>query len=140
MTSHSFKYNFLSLVLPPCPLTRSITLSSHSFYHRANSLYLPPYPLASYNSTYSFYRHVNSLILPLCHLTLSNATFTQLFYHDFPVNLLPFPFSPNELTHAATFVISFLFPRLTSYYRYVSGDFRLSIGDRLICKFDTGGC
>ena len=29
--------------------------------------------------------------------------------------------------------------RLTSYYRYVSGDFRLSIGDRLICKFDTGG-
>ena len=29
--------------------------------------------------------------------------------------------------------------RLTSYYRYVSGDFRLSVGDRLICKFDTGG-
>ena len=29
--------------------------------------------------------------------------------------------------------------RLTSYYRYVSGDFRLSIEDRLICKFDTGG-
>ena len=27
--------------------------------------------------------------------------------------------------------------RLTSYYRYVSGDFRLSIGDGLICKFDT---
>ena len=29
--------------------------------------------------------------------------------------------------------------RLTSYYRCVSGDFRLSIGDMLICKFDTGG-
>ena len=26
--------------------------------------------------------------------------------------------------------------RLTSYYRYVSGDYRLSIGERLICKFD----
>ena len=29
--------------------------------------------------------------------------------------------------------------RLTRYYQYVSGDCRLSIGDRLICKFDTGG-
>ena len=29
--------------------------------------------------------------------------------------------------------------RLTSYYRCVSGYFRLSIGDMLICKFDTGG-
>ena len=29
--------------------------------------------------------------------------------------------------------------RLTSYYRYVSGDFRLSMVNRLICKFDTGG-
>ena len=29
--------------------------------------------------------------------------------------------------------------RLASYYRFVSGDFRLSIGDRLICKFDTVG-
>ena len=26
--------------------------------------------------------------------------------------------------------------RLTRYYRYVSGDFRLSIGVRIICKFD----
>ena len=25
------------------------------------------------------------------------------------------------------------------YYRYVSGDFRLAIGDRLSCTFDTGG-
>ena len=24
-------------------------------------------------------------------------------------------------------------------YRYESGDFTLSIGDRVICKFDTGG-
>ena len=24
-------------------------------------------------------------------------------------------------------------------YRYVSGEFRLAIGDRLSCKFDTGG-
>ena len=30
--------------------------------------------------------------------------------------------------------------RLASHYRYVSGDFILiSIGDRLIGKFDTGG-
>ena len=29
--------------------------------------------------------------------------------------------------------------RLASYYRYVSGDFTLSMGDRLIFKFDAGG-
>ena len=29
--------------------------------------------------------------------------------------------------------------RLIGDYRYVSGEFRLAIGDRLSCKFDTGG-
>ena len=32
-----------------------------------------------------------------------------------------------------------LFLRVLGDYRYVSVEFRLAIGDRLSCKFDTGG-